>query len=208
MLGLIEEIVSWLGPIFSGASGYAIIGAAVLLERSIMIGLVVPGDVTLAMGGIFAARGDLTLVWVIVLGTIAAIVGESVGYWLGRRYGVSLIRRLPLANRLADKVEDVEDLFRRHGGKAVAIGRYATAAGAFIPFAAGMGRMRYPRFLAFDVPAIIVWAAAIALVGFLFGENLGLVDRIISRFGYVMLGVVLVGAGLYAWKRYRDRKRA
>lgn len=207
IVALVEEVVRWVGPAFTGTTGYLVIAGAVLLERSILIGLVVPGEVTLAVGAIYVSRGDLDLSLVIAIGAICAIVGESVGYWLGRRYGRSLLSRIPLANRLAEKVEEVEDLFERHGGKTVAIGRYAAAAGAFVPFVAGMGRMRFLRFLAFDVPAIVVWAIGVGLLGFFLGENLELVDRILSRFGYAMLGLLAVLVGLYVWKRARERRR-
>ena len=203
VLALVEEIVEWVGPLFTGALGYTLISSAVLLERSILIGLVIPGDVVLAAGGIFAARGELELWIVVLLGAVCAVIGESVGFWLGRRYGVALLRRVPLANRLVGQLEDVQDLFARHGGKAVAIGRYAAVAGAFIPFAAGVGGMRYRRFLLFDIPAIAIWAVAIGAVGYAFGENLALVDRILARFGYALLGLLVVGLGYYLWRRRR-----
>ena len=207
-LTLIERLVEWIQPAFLVA-GYAIIVVGVLLERSIFVGLVIPGDVILALGGVYAARGRLTIAWVIVLGTLAAIAGESIGYWLGRRYGRALIRRLPLVNRMERHLENAEDYFKRHGGKTVAIGRYATAAGAFIPFSAGVGRMPYARFLTFDVPAIIVWAAGISIFGYFFGQHLAFVDRVLSRFGYIVLGLFVVFfLGRFLWKKFRERRPA
>ena len=203
VLALVEELIEWVDPVFTGALGYAVISAAVLLERSILIGLIIPGDVILAAGGIFASRGELELWIVVLVGAVCAVVGESVGFWLGRRHGVAFLRRVPIANRLVGQLEAVQALFARHGGKAVAIGRYAAFAGAFIPFVAGMSSMRYRRFLAFDVPAIAMWAAGIGAVGYLFGENVDLVDRILARFGYALLGLLIVGLGFYVWRRRR-----
>ena len=74
----------------------------------------------------------------------------------------------------------------------MAIGRYATAAGAFVPFVAGITEMPYTTFIAYDVPAIAVWATGITLVGYYFGRNLDTVERILSRFGYAMLGMLVV----------------
>ena len=204
LAGFLETLVGWIGPIFSSA-GYWIVLGAVTLERSIFIGIVVPGDVILAMGGIYSARGDLEIAWVIALGTIAGIVGESAGYWLGRRYGVTLVRGIPLVRRLERKLKEAEEYFEEHGGKTVAIGRYASAVGALIPFVAGIARMPYPKFLAFDVPAVVVWAAAISLVGYFFGANLETVDAILSRFGWIMLGalVALVAAVVIVRRRRR-----
>ena len=207
-LTLIERIVEWIEPAFLVA-GYAIILFGVLLERSIFIGLIIPGDVILALGGVYSARGDMKLVWVIVLGTLAAIVGESIGYWLGRKYGRGLIRRLPLVKRMERLFGNAEEYFKRHGGWTVAIGRYATAAGAFIPFSAGVGKMPYGRFLAFDVPAIIVWAAGISVFGYVFGQHLEFVDKVLSRFGYIVLGLfVAFFLGRFLWKRMRERRKA
>jgi len=203
--GFLESVIQWIGPLFSGPGGYLLIGTAVLLERSILIGLVIPGDVILAIGGIQAARGEASLAIVIALGIGAAIVGESAGYWLGRRFGRTIIGKIPVVRGLGRKIDEVERLFDRHGGKTVVIGRYATAAGAFVPFVAGMGRMRYPRFVAFDVPSVIVWGVAITLVGFFLGENLDVVDSILSRFGWITLGLLVLLVGGYVWYRRRER---
>jgi membrane-associated protein len=206
MLAIVQQLVNWVGPTFN-AAGYVIVAVAVLLERSIFVGLIVPGDVVIALGGIYAARGSLSVVAVIVIAAVAASCGESIGYWLGRRYGTSLIKRLPLVNRLAGLLESAQRYFRAHGGKTVALGRYATAAGAFVPFAAGVGRMSYPRFLAFDLPAIAVWAAAITLLGYSFESQLDLVDKILSRFGWIMLGaLVVVVGGRILWRRFRKER--
>jgi undecaprenyl-diphosphatase len=205
MLGfsLVQRLVDFIEPAFLTA-GYAIVAAAVLLERSILLGLIIPGDIILALGGVYASQGKLNVVLVIVIGTIAAITGESIGYWLGRKYGMRLIRRLPLLNRLEKNLENAEDYFRRHGGKTVAIGRYATAAGAFIPFTAGMAKMPYRKFLLFDVPAIVVWATGISLFGYLAGQNIEFIDKVLSRFGWGVLGaIVAFFLGRFLWKRFR-----
>ncbi|MGZ4115501.1 MAG: DedA family protein [Actinomycetota bacterium] len=205
MLALIREIVRWFGPLFAEA-GYIIVAVGVLLERSILLGLIVPGDVIIALGGVYAARGDLNVVAVIVIAFLAAVTGESTGFWLGRRYGMRLIRRLPFVNRIEPKLEGVEEYFERHGGKTVAIGRYATAAGAFIPFVAGMAGMKYRRFLMFDVPAVLLWAIGITMVGYVFGRNLDLVEKILSRFGWGILALLVIAiGGRILWKRFRAK---
>jgi membrane-associated protein len=206
-LTLVEKIVHWIEPAFVSA-GYLIIAAAVLMERSVFVGLIVPGDLILALGGVYASQHKMSLAWVIVIGCISAIVGESLGYWLGRKVGVRLIRHVPFLGRiLVEKLQDAENYFRKHGGKTVVIGRYATAAGAFIPFSAGVGRMRYSRFVMFDVPSVIVWATGISIFGFYFGKNLAFVDKVISRFGYIVLGLAAgYFLGRWLWKSVQSRR--
>jgi membrane-associated protein len=203
VLGLIREIVRWVGPLFESA-GYAIVAVGVLAERSILIGLVVPGDIIIALGGVYAARGTLNLVAVMAIAFVAAVCGESIGFALGHRFGMRLIRRLPLVNRLEDRLVGAQAYFERHGGKTVAIGRYATAAGALVPFVAGMAGMPYRRFLLFDVPAVLVWAIGITLIGYVFGRNLDLVETILSRFGWGILALLVAFVGGRAlWTRFR-----
>jgi membrane-associated protein len=206
-LTLVEKIVDWIEPAFL-AAGYFIIAGGVLMERSIFLGLIVPGDLILALGGVYASQKKMDLTGVIVVGTLAAIAGESIGFWLGRHFGIRVLRRLPfVGKRLSKVIEESEDYFRRHGGKTVAIGRYATAAGAFIPFTAGAAKMSYARFLAFDIPAIVVWATGISIFGYYFGRNLAFVDKVLSRFGYGVLAlVVLFFAGRFLWKKRQERK--
>jgi len=205
-LSLVEKLVDWVEPAFISA-GYLIIAAAVLMERSVFVGLIVPGDLILALGGVYSAQRKMDLVGVIIVGILAAMVGESLGFWLGRRWGHRLLRKIPILNRLSGKLEDAETYFRRHGGKTVFIGRYATAIGAFVPFTAGMGRMSYGRFLAFDIPAIVIWATGISIFGYFFGRNLSFVDKVLSRFGYVVLAIALgYFLGRLLWKRFRTPK--
>jgi membrane protein DedA with SNARE-associated domain len=203
---IVVDLIKWVEPYFVAAA-YVIIPVAVLLERSVFVGLIVPGDFILALGGVYAGQGKLSVPVVIVLGILAAIIGESAGYWIGRRHGMGLVRRLPILNRFQDRLERSEDFFQRNGGKTVVIGRYATAIGAFVPFTAGVAKMPYHRFLLYDVPSIIVWATAITFFGFYFGENLEFVDTVLSRFGLAVAGLIVVFFLVrFLLKRRRERR--
>lgn len=207
MIGaLVERLVHFVEPLFADA-GYLIVAFGVFFERSVFIGLIIPGDVILALGGVYASQGKLTLPLVMAIGVTAAILGESAGYWLGRRFGRRLLRRLPILNRFDDRVEGAEEFFKRRGGWTVAVGRYATAAGAFIPFVAGMSRMPYGRFLLFDVPAVVIWAVGISAFGYEFGDHLAFIDKVLSRFGFIMLGLLVAFfAARFLWKRWKGRR--
>ena len=206
-ISIVERIVHWIEPAFVVA-GYAIIAGGVAMERSIFIGLIVPGDLILALGGVYASQQKMSLLLVIVIGTLAAIAGESLGFLLGRKYGRRVVRRVPFVGGwLGEKLEQSEGYFKKHGGLTVAIGRYATAAGAFIPFTAGAGKMSYRTFILFDVPAIAVWAAGISVFGYVFGQHLDFIDKTLSRFGYAVLGLIVVFfAARWLWKRWLERR--
>jgi membrane-associated protein len=206
-VALIETLLDWIGPFFS-TYGYVLIAAATMLESSAFVGVVVPGDIILAIGGVYAARGDLSLPWVIVLGALGTMAGESIGYWLGRRYGEALLRRLPFADRAQDKIDRAREAFARNDSKVLLVGRFASGLRVIVPFTAGMSHTTsYRRFMAFVVPTAIVWAIAVSLLGYLLGENVDLIDTILSRFGWGMLVlVVLVVAGNIVWRRVRGHR--
>jgi len=201
-IALVDTVLDWVGPLYAGWWGYVLIAGVILLDRGAFVGLVVPGDLFLALGGIYAGRHDLNIVAVIAVAMVAALVGESASFWIGRRYGVRMVRRLPLANRLEARLDAARDYFRRHGGKTVFVGRYVSLAGTFVPFSAGMGDMPYARFVLFDALAVAVWATAVALLGYVLSARVELVDTILSRFGWALLGLlVLVLGGRLVWKR-------
>ena len=204
---IVKTIVDWFGPAYSTELAYLLVGGVILLDRGAFTGLVVPGDLFLALGGIYAGRGELSIAFVILVAMAAGICGETLSYWLGRRYGVRVIRRVPLVNRFEHNLDRARDYFRRHGGKTVFMGRYVSVAGTFTPFVAGMSDMRFPRFLAFDVAAIALWASGVSLLGYFLNSEIDLVDSILSKFGWglLILAALLVG-GRWGWKR-RDRIR-
>ncbi|MFL5797220.1 MAG: DedA family protein [Actinomycetota bacterium] len=202
MVAIIEQLVKWVGPAFAVA-GYYIVFAGVFADRSAFLGLIIPGDVVLAVGGVYAARHVLTLPSVIAVGAAAGLAGESVGYWLGRRYGARLLRRVPILRRWADDLTKTEDFFRRNGGKTVFIGRYVSVAGTFLPFVAGMSKMRYGRFLLFDVPSVTVWAVGVSLLGYFLESQIHTIDTVLSRFGWGLLAlIVLFFGGRFVYRRW------
>ena len=206
-VALIETLLDWIGPFFS-TYGYVLIVAATMLESSAFVGVVVPGDIILAIGGVYAARGDLSLPWVIVLGALGTMAGESIGFWLGHRYGEALLRRLPFADRAQDKIDRAREAFARNDSKVLLVGRFASGLRVIVPFTAGMSQTTsYRRFMAFVIPTAIVWAVGVSLLGYLLGENVGLIDTILSRFGWGVLAlVVLAVAGNIIWRRVRERR--
>jgi membrane-associated protein len=208
LLALVETLLEWLEPAFREWYGYALIGVAVYLERIVLLGYFIPGETIMILGAVMATQGVMSLAGVIVVAGAASLAGESTSFLLGGRYGGRLVRRLPFRERLEARVEESKELFDRHGGKAIAIGRFAAGGGSTVPFVAGTAEMAYRRFLAFNAPAVVVWAVVFGTLGYLLGENLELVDDLLTRYGWFAL--LLLGglvAAYVMWRRRRKRRQ-
>ncbi|HVM34681.1 MAG TPA: DedA family protein [Actinomycetota bacterium] len=205
---MIQNLLDWFGPFFSGEVGYLVIAVVVLLERGAFTGLVAPGDVVLALGGVFAGRGTLSLPLVALTGVVAGIAGETFSYWLGRRFGRRILRRFPFRERMERYLHRTEEYFREHGRRAVFVGRYISVVGTFLPFTAGMSKMPFGRFLVADVVGMAIWATGLTILGYFLSAQVYLVDKVLSRAAWGVLGVVVI---VIAWRHrsdIRDRIRA
>jgi membrane-associated protein len=189
---VIDTIIEWLRPAYSGPLAYLLMAGIIFLDRAAFTGLFIPGELFVALGGVFAGRGELSVAPVIVIAALAGILGETVSYWLGRRYGARIVKHLPLANRIDKHLDETRDFLRRHGGKTVFIARYVSVVGTFMPFVAGMSDMPFGRFLAFDIAAITLWATAVTLLGYFLNSQIHLVDQILSQFGWGLLALLVI----------------
>src|SRR5439155_12943982 len=134
------------------------------------LGLVVPGETLVVLGGALANAGMLELPETIVAVVLGAIVGDSVGYELGRVLGRPWLERHGrLIGAHAGALARVDALFERHGGKAVVLGRFVGILRALAPFAAGASRMPYRTFLAYNVLGAVLWGPALVLLGYVLG---------------------------------------
>jgi membrane-associated protein len=203
---LVTELVEWVEPFFA-TFGYTIVSVAMFLESAALIGVVVPGDVVLALGGVYAGRGELAAEGVVACGAIFGTMGETVGYFLGRRYGDSLLRRLPLISRFQRKLDEAQASIKSNAGKTIVVGRFVTGAAGLIPFVAGASGVPARTFLGYTIPTICVWATAVTLLGLFVGNHIETIDRILSSIGWVGLAVVAVVIGLWFW-RHRSRPRS
>ena len=206
MQAFVKQVIEWLQPAYD-AAGYALVAGAMVLESGLLLGVVVPGDVILAMAGVYVTRGELSFPIVVAVAVLGTTAGEITGYWLGRRFGRPIIDRLPFSDRLRPKVDKAAEALRRNSGKAIVVGRFATGAGGTLPFAAGVAEIPFVRFLVFAIPTILVWATALVLLGSIVGNNIETIDSIVSTFGWAVLAaIVLVIAGRIVWRRVREAR--
>jgi membrane-associated protein len=195
----------------SGPLAYLLIVALAFGESAAFIGLFLPGETALLVGGVLASQGRVSLPLLLVLAIIAAVAGDSVGYEVGRRGGPAL-RRSRLGRVIGDRRwAQAEKFLARRGGLAVFLGRWVGVMRPLVPSLAGMGRMPYRRFLIFNVLGGIPWATAVVLGGYAAGNSFGLINQWLGR-GSIFLGSLLaltaaawLCARLVAKRRRRNR---
>jgi membrane-associated protein len=174
-------------------------------------GLWLPGETALIAAGVYASKGHLSIAAVIAVATVAAIIGDNIGYWLGREGGRRLIYRHATLRRFADRVlPPAERFFEKHGGKAVFLARFFGGVRVTGAWMAGITRMSWWRFLFWNALGGIVWAAAVGLIAFYAGKAAA---DAIARFGvYAAIAggllVVAVIAVLHIWRRRVVEKSA
>lgn len=186
------------------AYGYPVLFGGVLLENA---GIPVPGETAVLVAGFLASPaggGRLHLGWVILLASVAAIVGDNVSFWLGRRFARPRIRRHQgFLWITARTLRPAEEYFRRYGAWTVFFGRFITALRVVAALAAGTSGMEWPRFLVANAAGAVTWAAAMSLLGYWFGRSWQLFHHWLGWGGVaICLGVVLVFVLVYfRWKK-------
>ena len=160
----LAEIISRFG---SGA--YAILCLIVFCETGLVVTPFLPGDSLLFAAGTFAALGSFSLVPLLLLLIAAAILGDTVNYWIGARIGerafTGEIRFLKQSH-----LERTRAFYARHGGKTIVLARFIPIVRTFAPFVAGVARMDYPRFLMYNIAGGITWVVLFTVAGYLFGN--------------------------------------
>jgi membrane protein DedA with SNARE-associated domain len=153
---------------FVESYGLWVVFVVVLLE---VAGLpFVPGETALIAAAVLASQGHGSIVWTIVLAIVAAILGAGISYAVGRRFGRGLLRRWPWFERATRSgVDRSDDFFKRHGAKAVVLGRFVPVLRATLGWMAGVGRMPLLRFLLANVAGAIAWGIAIGLISYYVG---------------------------------------
>ena len=175
----------------SGIAAYAMVGVLAFGEAAVFAGLVLPGELAVLLGGVIAAAGHVSLWVMLVVASTAAVAGDSVGYEVGRHYGARLLAWEPLARRVGDRVEGIQERMRVRGGRMVFLGRWTAALRALVPGLAGMSGMPYRRFLAFNVTGGVAWACTFVLLGYVAGASWRSVEHVAGRASLLLL-VLLV----------------
>jgi membrane-associated protein len=185
---------------------YLLIFLLVWGEAAIFIGFVLPGETAVVLGGVLASRHSISLTALMILVVAAAVVGDSVGYEVGRHFGERVLRWRPLLKHQR-RLDGARGYLRHRGGYAVFLGRWTAFLRAVMPGLAGVSRMPYRRFLLFNALGGLVWGITFCLVGYLAGNSYQVVEQRVGTGGAVVTAVVVLAA-LLAWHVRRRRAQA
>jgi membrane protein DedA with SNARE-associated domain/membrane-associated phospholipid phosphatase len=175
-----------------GAWTYALVGLFAFAETGAFVGLLVPGETVMILGGAVAGQGATDLYLTIALAWVAAVAGDSTSFVIGRRLGREfLLRHGPRFGLDHDRLHQVEDFFARHGGKTIFLGRFVGFVRAFAPFIAGSSGMRFRQFFPYSVLGCGLWVASAVVVGYLFSRSIDTAINYAGK-GALLLGTLIV----------------
>jgi membrane-associated protein len=187
--------------------GLTAMTAIVFAETGLLIGFFLPGDSLLVTAGVFAAVGQINLLHLNLLLIAAAIAGDTVGYWFGRKTGPALFRRPKSLLFNPEHLKRAHDFYEKHGGKTIVLARFMPIIRTFAPIVAGMGNMEYRRFLSFNVFGGALWVLSMTLIGYFLGQIPGVREHIEVVILVVVFLSILPGI-IAALKEWRKGKRA
>ncbi len=184
--------------------GYWALGLTLLLENA---GVPVPGETILLLASFLAFEHHLQIGWVIVIATIAATLGDNVGFALGAYGGRPLLRKYQSLFRIQDQtVVRGELLFARYGASTIFFSRFVFGMRIIAGPLAGVLRMPWRKFAVFNFLGAAVWVSAISTVGYLFGQHWHRLERWVKRFDVTLALVVIAGVALWWWRNRRNNR--
>ncbi len=176
------------------AVGYLGLTFIVFAESGLFFGFFLPGDSLLFTAGFLASQGFFSVWWLLIILMLAAIAGDSTGYWMGKKFGGWLMKRPDNFFFQKKYIYQAENFYAKHGGKAIVLARFVPVVRTFVPIVAGIARMEYSKFVSFNVFGGIFWVALMVLLGYFLGNAIPNVDKyLIPIIGVIILLSILPG---------------
>ena len=170
-----------------GTWTYLILFLVIFMETGLVVTPFLPGDSLLFAAGTFAALGALNITLMFLLLFAAAVLGDTVNYWIGRRIGPRVFD-MNVRWLKREYLERTHRFYERHGGKTIFLARFIPIIRTFAPFVAGVGEMSYGRFLAYNVVGGLVWTAGFTFLGYFFGN----IPIVRENFSFVVVGIIFI----------------
>ena len=183
---------------------FVVVGAIVFAEDALFVGFVLPGETAAIIGGVDASRGHVSLFAMMAVVVAAAIIGDSVGYEVGK-HGGPRIMQMSILDKHRDRLTRGQDMLARRGGIAVFLGRFTAFFRAVMPALAGLSRMPYRRFVTFNALGGLGWGVGCVLLGFLAGNSYEAVAKTAGRVSaLVVAAIVLLGVVVWQIRKRRS----
>ncbi|MEO6310086.1 MAG: VTT domain-containing protein [Leifsonia sp.] len=180
----------------AGVWGLAVVCLVVFAETALLVGFFLPGDTLLFFTGILTLTGALHApLWMVIIAvSVAAILGDQVGYLIGHRAGPAIFNRKDSGLFSRASVAKTESFFERFGSATVIIARFVPIVRTFAPVSAGVGSMRYRSFITFNVIGAVAWAGSVILLGFGLGHLPGVAEFTARYIDLILVGIIVVSA--------------
>jgi membrane-associated protein len=191
---------------FIRGAGYAGVGAVVFAESGLLIGILLPGDSLLFTAGLLASQGHLEIIPLVAIITLAAILGDSTGYWFGKKFGRSIFARKESLLLTPDHIARAEHFFARWGKPTLILARFTPIIRTLTPILAGIGSMRYRTFLSYNIIGGIVWGVGMPLFGYVLGNTVPNIDRYLMPI-LVLIIFVSITPGLWQYLRIPENRQ-
>ncbi len=194
----VKALISW--------GGISLIAMIIFAETGLFFGFFLPGDSLLVTAGIFAKTGELSISWLLLAASIAAILGDQVGYALGFKAGHALFQREDSLFFKKKHLKKAHDFYERYGAKTIVLARFVPIVRTFAPAVAGAADMSYSQFVAYNMLGGLLWISAMAGGGYALA---GLIPRIGERIHLVILAVIFISLlpGLFEFWRAKRPAR-
>lgn len=182
-----------LGEIISTYGGltYGILFLIIFAETGLVVTPFLPGDSLLFAAGAFAALGDLNIWLMVGFLMLAAILGDTVNYWVGHFFGQKIVDNPKIKFVNQEHIDKTQAFYKKHGGKTIVLARFVPIVRTFAPFVAGVGKMNYSQFILYNVVGGVVWVMLFGWAGFFFG-NMPAVKHNFTLVIFAIIGVSLV----------------
>ena len=184
------------------AGGYIGLAIIVFIETGLMVGFFLPGDSLLVTAGLFAAKGDLNIVFLNLLLMACAIAGDATGYFIGKKLGPALFRKEDSLLFKKKHLIATHEFYERHGGKTIIIARFIPVIRTFAPVVAGMAGMGYRRFALFNIIGGVAWVFSMTMLGYLLVTIFPATERHIEKVIIIVIFLSIL-PGIIEWLRAR-----
>ena len=185
-----------------GLATYAILFGIIFAETGLVFFPFLPGDSLLFASGAIAALGSLNTFTILILLCVAAILGDTVNYWIGHFFGERIIasKKIPLIK--PEHIKKTEEFYAKHGAKMIILARFVPIVRTFAPFVAGVGKMHYRTFITYNVVGGISWVLIFTLLGYFFGN----VPWVQKNFEIVIVAIILISVVPMAIEWWKNKK--